>query len=118
MSVIRLSVAGRTIEGRLDDNPTVRELVSRLPMTLAFRDYAGQEKLARLPQPLTTEGASAGSAPQPANIGYYAPDQVLVLYYTSVAHYPGMVHLGRMGAEDAELVRSLPDGSEASITRP
>src|SRR3954454_9446033 len=51
---------------------------------LSFRDYAGQEKVAELPAPLNLDGAPKGSDAAPLTIGYYVPDQRLVLYYQPV----------------------------------
>ena len=58
---------------QLSDNPTARALADRLPLTLSFRDLDGVEKIAKLAEPLTTDGVPDGADPDIADIGYYAP---------------------------------------------
>mgnify|MGYP000255230296 FL=1 len=41
---------------------------------------------------------------------------VLVLYYTDVGAYPGIVRLGRIAGSDLDLIRDQPDGFEVTIT--
>ena len=57
-------------------------------------DFGGQEKIASLPAPLAFRGAPAGSDAAQLTIGYYAPDQGLVLYYEDVGYFAGIVPLG------------------------
>lgn len=115
MSTLHLSVAGRTVEVDLADSAPTRDLLAQLPLTLSFRDFGGQEKLATLPEPLSMEGVPARSGAQAGDLGYYAPDNVLVLYYTDVGSYPGIVRLGRITEADMSLIREQPDGFEVSI---
>jgi hypothetical protein len=60
---IRITVEGRTLTARLADNATARDLVDQLPLTLRFRDFNRVEKIAKLPRPLTLDGAPATSLP-------------------------------------------------------
>src|SRR5437867_1906686 len=41
---IRISVDGRALTARLDDNATARDLLDQLPLTLRFRDFNQVEK--------------------------------------------------------------------------
>ena len=43
---------------------------------MPFTDYAGQEKTAPLPRPLTMTGMPAGDHAEPLDIGFYAPGGV------------------------------------------
>lgn len=69
---ITLRIDGGTVTGALAGNATARSLVEQLPVTLSFSDYGGQEKLARLPVPLSIDGVPAGSDAVPLTIGYPA----------------------------------------------
>jgi hypothetical protein len=69
---VRFSTVGGEIVVRLTDNPTSRDLVSQLPLTLTFEDHAGREKISYLPGRLTTDG-SPGSTPRNGNLFYYKP---------------------------------------------
>lgn len=113
---IRLTVNGADISGTLSDNPSADQLLARLPLMLTVRDFNGVEKTADLPSPLTVDGVPRGADPELFDIGYYAPDQVLVLYYGEVGFYNGIVRLGRFDPAAADLIQNLPDGDTITLT--
>ena len=57
---IRILIDGRPVRAQLADNPTARAFADRLPLTLSFRDLNGVEKIAKLAEPLTTDGVPDG----------------------------------------------------------
>jgi hypothetical protein len=116
-TAVRMTVDGTTVDATLDDNPSARDLLTRLPLTLTVRDYNGVEKTAALAEPLTLDGAPRGADPAPFDIGYYAPDQVLVLYYRDVGFFNGIVALGRFDPAAAAVVEQQPDDSTVTIER-
>ena len=59
---VRFTVGDAEIIVRTADNPTSRDFVSMLPLTLDFRDFNAMEKIGDLPPGLTTQG-STGRAP-------------------------------------------------------
>ncbi|MCO5219163.1 MAG: cyclophilin-like fold protein [Thermomicrobiales bacterium] len=83
------------VDAHLFDNPAAHDLISMLPLSLTFRDYAGQEKLAELPRSLSMDGAPSEASAMPGDITYYAPDQVIVLLYEPIDSFPGIVPIGR-----------------------
>lgn len=103
---IRLSFGDTTITGSLWNNAASLSLLGQLPLELEFSDFGGQEKLAPLPEPLNLEGMPPGSAAEPGTVGYYAPGQVLVLYYARVGYYPGIVPIGTF--DNVATVRDSP----------
>lgn len=98
-SPIRMIVGDQIIWGRLWDNPAARSLLDQLPLTLEFSDFGGQEVTAEPPLPLTMEGMPAGESAPAGTIGYYAPGGVVVLYYTDVGRYNGIVRIGQMDGD-------------------
>ena len=112
---LTLTVDGRTVTARLDDNPTAAHLVRLLPLTLRFSDVNGVEKVATLPEPLTMQGVPRGADPEPDDLGYYAPAGVLVLYYDDVGYFDGIVRLGRIDPDDMAFLRERADGAEATL---
>ncbi len=94
MTAITIEFDGREVHGTLADNATARSLLAHLPLMLSFSDYGGQEKIARLPQSLSTDGAAAASDAPARTIGYYVPNQSLVLYYDDVGRFNGIVPIG------------------------
>lgn len=91
---ITITVGDTVLDAQLWDIPTAADLVDRLPLTLRFTDFGAVEKTARLEGPLTMDGVPSGADPEPYDIGYYQPNQVLVLYYRDVGYWPGIVRLG------------------------
>jgi len=114
---IRILIDGRPVRAQLADNPTARALADRLPLTLSFRDLDGVEKIAKLAEPLTTDGVPDGADPDIADIGYYAPTQDLVLYYGDVGYWDGIVRIGRYDDSHVSHVRDQSDGLRVTFER-
>ena len=104
---------GQQIAGELGDSAASASFIDQLPLTLSFRDYGGQEKIAELPAPLNLAGAPDGSDAAPLTIGYYVPDQRLVLYYEQVSYFPGIVPIGTFA--NADDIRSQTRDFTATI---
>ncbi|MBB3038071.1 cyclophilin-like fold protein [Hoyosella altamirensis] len=96
---IRIVIGDQTLDAKLWNNPAAQSLIDQLPLTLDFSDYGGQEVLATPPQPLTMEGMPSGESAPAGTIGWYAPGGVIVLYYTNVGHYNGIVRIGQMDGD-------------------
>lgn len=92
---IRLTINGNSTTATLDDNPTAKDFLSMLPMTLTLDDYAATEKIAYPPRKLSTQGAPAGIDPEVGDIAYYAPWGNLALYYRDFGYSSGLIRLGR-----------------------
>jgi hypothetical protein len=112
---IRIAVDDRSITAQLADNLTAQDLADQLPLTLTFRDFNGVEKTAELPRPLTTEGVPEGDDPEITDIGYYAPDNNLVLYYGDVGYWNGIIRIGRFNTDDVDFIKRQPDNVEVRI---
>lgn len=113
---IHFTVHGTAVGGTLRPSAATSSLLAQLPLELAFDDFGGQEKLAPLPAPLDLDGMPAGSSAEPGTIGYYAPHQVLVLYYASVGYFRGIVPIGTF--DDVATVRdAAPFTTTVGATR-
>ncbi|WP_146069200.1 cyclophilin-like fold protein [Arthrobacter sp. ZGTC412] len=110
---ITIDIDGETMTGTLSSNATARSLIGQLPLTLSFRDYGGQEKIAELPEALSLDGVPAGDSAEPLTIGYYAPDQALVLYYESVGYSRGIVRIGLF--DNLAAIRDQTSGFSARL---
>jgi hypothetical protein len=105
-TTITITVEDTTITANLHASAATSSLLAQLPLELSFEDFGGQEKIARLPAPLALDGMPSGGSAEPGMIGYYAPDQALVLYYDSVGYYNGIIPLGTF--DDVATVRDAP----------
>lgn len=95
---IRLTINGKSTTATLDDNPSARDFVALLPLTMTLEDYNATEKIAYLPRKLTTQGAPAAIKPRVGDLAYYAPWGNVALFYRDFGHSPGLVRLGRFDA--------------------
>ena len=112
---IVIELDGQKIAGELDGSATSASLLAQLPLTLSFRDHGGQEKISELPAPLNLDGAPEGSDAAPLTIGYYAPEQSLVLYYQHVGYFNGIVPVGTYDNSDA--IRNQTNDFTATIRK-
>lgn len=110
---IRLLVDGRTLTATLDDNPTSRDFLSLLPLTLKLEDYAGTEKIADLPRKLSEEGVPSGFDPDVGDITYYAPWGNLALFYRDFGYASGLIKLGHL--DEVEGVFNVPGAITVTI---
>ncbi|MDY7100648.1 MAG: cyclophilin-like fold protein [Actinomycetota bacterium] len=106
MTRIRLRGSGAELTATLLDNPTARDLVSLLPLTVTIGDHASTEKVADLPRHLTTDGAPPGFDPDVGDVTTYAPWGNLALFYEDFGYAAGLVQLGAIDSGLAHL-RSL-----------
>jgi hypothetical protein len=79
----------------LEDNPSARDLVSLLPLSLLVEDYAANEKIVYLPRKLTTEGSGPFGNEAPGDLCHYAPWGNLALFYAGYRYSSGLIRLGR-----------------------
>ncbi len=103
---IRLTSGSAVLTGTLLDNPTARDFVSLLPLTLKLTDYAGTEKIGDLPRKLSTSAAPSASTPAAGAIAYYAPWGNLAIFYEPFARSDGLIQLGSMDTGIAVLARN------------
>ncbi len=111
---VQVNIGEIALTGHLWDNATAEDLISLLPLTLTLADFNGSEKVARLPQKLSTEGVPPGDEPAVDDIAYWAPDGNLFFPYGDIGYWDGIVRIGRLDSGVAAIV-DLPDGFTATI---
>jgi hypothetical protein len=82
-----LTAKGSEIVIRLAQNPTARDFLSLLPLTLEFRDFARMEKIAYLPRRLATHG-SPSHTPRNGDLIYFVPWGNLGFFYDAARRDP------------------------------
>ena len=110
----RVVIGDTVLTGRLFDNATARELASQLPLTLTFRDLNGQEKMSPLPRRLSVDGMPAGDDPHIGDLGYWAPEGNLVLYYADVGYWTGIMRIGEIDG-DMQAVAQMSGDFSATV---
>jgi len=102
---IQLSLDGTAATARVEDSPATRDFLAMLPMTLTLEDYASTEKIAYLPNRLSTQGAPDGIEPKKGDVAYYAPWGNLALFQKDFRYSSGLLRLGRIESGFEELLK-------------
>lgn len=91
---IRMSFGDQALTATLHDNPSTRDFVAMLPLSLVIEDFAHNEKIAHLPRKLTEDGSGPFGNEQPGDLCYYMPWGNLAMFHGEYRH-PGLIRLGR-----------------------
>lgn len=96
------------------DNPTAKDFVALLPVTVAVTEFAGREKLGTLPRELVTAG-SPGSDPEDGDLIYFIPWGNVGFYYNTdgIGDSDQTIHLGTYNATAEELAQL--EGSNITV---
>ena len=102
--VVRFTSVTMSVDVRMVDNASTRDLLSLLPITLRFEEFNGREKIAYLPRNLDTAG-TLGSDPEDGDLIYYAPWGNLGFYYNTegIGFDDNVIHLGTYEATTEQL---------------
>lgn len=93
---IKLTFNNEEVIVNMYDNPTSKDFLSLLPLTLTFEDYAGTEKISYPPNKLSTEEAPSGIDPAVGDLTYYAPWGNLAIFYKDFGYSNGLIKLGEI----------------------
>ena len=93
---LKITIGETVLTATMYDNPTTRDFISLLPLTLILTDYNGTEKISNLPKRLSTQDAPAGYKPYAGDITLYAPWGNLALFYKDFPYSSGLIVLGKI----------------------
>ena len=113
---IKLTVNGNEIFVRLVDNVASREFLEMLPLTLTFEDFNNTEKIASLPDELSTEGLPSGYTPEVGDFSYYAPWSNISVFYKDFRYSNSLYKLGRVES-GTEILENMNGNFEVTIER-
>lgn len=105
---VRLVIGQDEVVIDLLDNPAAKAFAAQLPLTLPFRDYAGEEKIATLPTRLSAKG-SPTAREIPVDFTYFTPWGNLAVFYNHVGTDGQLLALGRIRTGKALLARHRGD---------
>ncbi|WP_411733109.1 cyclophilin-like fold protein [Paeniglutamicibacter sp.] len=115
LPLVRFTSGGTSVDVTIKpDNPTARDFLSMLPLTVPVEEFAGREKLADLPRELVTEG-SPGSDPVDGDLIYFKPWGNLGFYYNTsgIGYSEQTIHLGTYDATAEQL--ELLEGNNITV---
>lgn len=113
---IKLTVNGNEIFVNLDESQASRELLEMLPLTLTFEDFNNTEKIATLPDELSTEGLPSGYTPEVGDFSYYAPWSNISVFYKDFRYSNSLYKLGRVES-GIEILENMNGNFEVTIER-
>ncbi|CDE10167.1 putative uncharacterized protein [Clostridium sp. CAG:354] len=113
---IKLIVNGNEIFVRLDDNQASRDFLEMLPLTLTLEDFNNTEKIATLPNELSTKGLPSGYTPQVGDFSYYAPWGNISVFYKDFRYSNSLYKLGTIES-GTEILGNLNNDFEVTIER-
>ncbi|MEA4948055.1 MAG: cyclophilin-like fold protein [Petrimonas sp.] len=91
---LKITIGDKSATAILYDNPTTRDFIAQLPLTVKMDDFAGKEKIFYPPKKLSTAERKAVSDPKIGDINVYAPWGNIAVFYGS---YSGSRDLIRVG---------------------
>ena len=113
---IRIAIGSTNMAATLEDNPTARDFVSLLPLTVTLRDFSSAEKVTgELPRRLSEEGAPAVDAGAVGDIAYYAPWGNIAFYRGRGPKASGVIKIAKITSGIEALNR--PGQVRVTITR-
>ena len=73
---VKMTVGEHELYITIYDNPTSRDFLSKLPLTLTFEDYNATEKIGYLSETLTTKDAPDSFNPDVGDVALYALGEI------------------------------------------
>lgn len=104
---IKMTFNNEEVMVRMHDNPTTRDFLALLPLTVTLEDYAGTEKIAKLSKRLSTKDALAGSDPSVGDFTYYSPWGNIAIFYRDFGYADGLIVLGSIEPGGVEKLASM-----------
>ncbi|RDZ11296.1 hypothetical protein C3744_21910 [Priestia megaterium] len=78
---IKLTFNNKEVFVRMYDNPTSKDFLAQLPLTITFEDYIGKEKISILQKRLSADDVQAGDLSKKGDFAYYAPWGNVAIFY-------------------------------------
>lgn len=105
---ITITVGDTVLTATMNNSQASRDFLDMLPLTLTLEDYNGTEKISDLPESLSIDDSPEGFDPSPGDLTYYAPWGNLAIFYRDFGYSTGLIHLGTLDDDVANLVRDEP----------
>lgn len=96
MTVVEIVSGSRIWTAQIGDGPAERDFLAQLPLSLTLEDYAGTEKIATLPRPLSRADAPDVTVPRAGDVTFYAPWGNLAIFYCDGQRSFGLIRLGQL----------------------
>lgn len=91
---LKVTVGDVVLIATLADNPTAKDFISLLPLTVKLDDYASSEKIFYPDRKLSTENAGSINALS-GDITYYSPWGNIAIFYKDFGHSSSLIRIAR-----------------------
>ncbi len=91
---LKITIGEKTAVAILYDNPTTRDFIAQLPLTVTMEDFAGKEKIFYPPEKLSTTERKAVTDPKIGDINVYAPWGNIAVFYGSYSGSRDLIRIG------------------------
>ena len=95
---LKITIGETVLTATMYDNPTTKDFISLLPLTLTLTDYNWTEKISDLPKKLSSKDAPGGHKPSVGDITLYAPWGNLAVFYKDFSYSSGLIVLGKINS--------------------
>jgi hypothetical protein len=93
---LKITKGDKVITAILYENPTTRDFIAQLPLTVDMEDFAGKEKIFYPPKKLSTTERKAVSDPKIGDINVYAPWGNIAIFYGGYSGSRDLIRIGRI----------------------
>lgn len=107
---IKITIGDQTITATMENNVTVRDLLSRLPLEITLEDYNNTTEKIYYPSPaLNTENAPRGCAPVAGDITLYVPWGNVAIFCKNWSQSNDLIKLGHIDNNGIEMLKVSGD---------
>lgn len=112
---ISITVGNQTITATMEDNGAARDFLSRLPLTVTFRDFNNTEKIFYPNPALSLDNTPSGCAPIPGDITIYAPWGNVAVFYKNWSHSNDLIKIGHINDNGIDILSEQNGNFSATI---
>lgn len=102
---LKVTIGDVVLTATLTDNPTAKDFISLLPLTVKLDDYANSEKIFYPERKLSTQGAGSINAVA-GDITYYSPWGNVAIFYKDFGQSSSLIRIGKFDGNIEVLKKS------------
>lgn len=93
---LKITIGNNILTATLADNPTARDFVTLLPVTVKLDDYNSTEKIFYPERKLSTQDAPSSINPVTGDITYYSPWGNIAIFYKDFRQSSGLIRIAEI----------------------
>ena len=93
---LKITSGDKVVKAILYENPTTKDFIAQLPLTVDVENFAGKEKIFYPPKKLSTAARKAVGDPKIGDINVYAPWGNIAIFYGSYSGSRDLIRIGRI----------------------